>query len=321
MLVGGRTGRSLAIVLAVFAGFGGRAIAQMSANPAEVAEKVEALGRAPDPAAAAATAALYAPLQEPKPYAGVRVHRDLKYGAAPRNRLDVFVPDPLPADTRPTLIFVHGGNFVGGDKTKPEGPFYDNVGLWAARHGLIGVNITYRLAPAHKWPAGVEDVGAAVRWAVRNVAPYGGGPDRIFLMGHGAGAAHVADYLSHPELQPPGGAEVAGAILISGIYDLTAMRDGEGLRAYYGDDSEHYAERSAQSGLVKAKVPLLVASAEFDPAEYDRQTDALRNALCMVRQCPRYAFMARHNHFSEIFSINTADMLLSRAISDFIKAH
>src|SRR5262249_13217436 len=195
--------------------FGGRAGAQMSANPAEGGEKIETLGRALEPAAGAATAALYAPLQEPQPYAGVHVHRDLKYGAASRNRLDLFVPEPLPANPLPTLIFMNGGDFVGGDKRKPEGPFYDNVGVWAVRHGLIGVNITYRLAPDHKWPAGVEDVGAAVRWAVRNVAPYGGGPDRLFLMGHGAGAAHIPHYLSPPQLHAPRRPPVAGAHLAS----------------------------------------------------------------------------------------------------------
>jgi len=315
------SGRSLTAVLVALAVFGGRAFAQMSANRAEVGENIEALGRTLDPAAGAATAALYAPLQEQKPYAGIRVHRDLKYGAGARNRLDVFVPDPLPTDTRPTLIFVHSGDFVSGDKTKPEGPFYDNVGVWAARHGLIGINITYRLAPDNKWPAAVDDIGAAVRWAVRNVAPYGSGPERIFLMGHGAGAAHVADYLSHPELQPLGGAQVAGAILVSGIYDLTTIPLSHNLQAYYGDDPEQYAARSAQSGLAKAKVPLLVVDAEFDPPDYDKQTNALRNALCLVRQCPRYVFMAKHNHFSEIYSFNTRDTLLSRAISDFIKAH
>jgi acetyl esterase/lipase len=319
--LGGRLGRSLAAALAALVVFGGCAGAQMSANPAEVGERIETLGRGLEPAAGAATAALYAPLQEHQPYAGIRVHRDLKYGAASRNRLDVFVPDPLPANTQPTLIFVHGGDFVGGDKSKPEGPFYDNVGLWAARHGLIGVNITYRLAPEHKWPAGVEDIGAAVRWAVRNVAPYGSGPDRIFIMGHGAGAAHVADYLSHPELQPPGGAQVAGAILVSGVYDLTMIPVSANLQAYYGGDPEQYAARSAVPGIVRTKIPLLVADAEFDPAEYDKQTSGLRTALCAIRLCPRYVFMARHNHFSEIYSINTGDMLLSRAISDFIKAH
>jgi triacylglycerol lipase len=293
----------------------------MSANPPELGQKIEALGRALSPETIAATAALYAPLQEQKPYASIRVHRDLKYGPDERNRLDVFVPDPLPTDTRPALVFVHGGDFVAGDKAEPDSPFYENIGVWAARHGLIGVNITYRLAPDHPWPAGIEDIGAAVSWAIQNVAPYGGGPDRIFLMGHGAGAAHIADYLSHPDLQPPGGVGVAGAILVSGVYNLMTMPMGRNLKAYYGDDPERYPERSAQAGLAEAKVPLLLAGAEFDPLDLEKQGNVLKEALCAARRCARFVFLPKHNHLSEVYAINTQDVLLTRAISDFIKAH
>jgi acetyl esterase/lipase len=308
-------------MLAVLALSAVYARAQMSANPLDVGQKIERLGRAINADVIATTAALYAPLQEQKPYAGVRVHRDLKYGPDERNRLDVFVPDPLPAVTRPTLVFVHGGDFVAGDKTEPESPFYENIGVWAARHGLIGVNVTYRLAPDQPWPAGIEDVGTAVRWAIQNIAPYGSGPDRIFLMGHGAGAAHVADYLSHPDLQPPGGPGVAGAILISGVYALATMPMSRNLKLYYGDDPEHYPERSAQAGLVEAKIPLLLAWAEFDPVDLEKQGSALRQALCAAQRCPRWIFLPRHNHLSEVYAINTKDTLLARAISDFIKAH
>jgi acetyl esterase/lipase len=320
-LPGGTFGRGLAYTLAMLALSAASGRAQMSANPLEVGQKIETLGRVLNPGVIAATAALYAPLQEQKPYAGIRVHRDLKYGPDERNRLDVFAPDPLPAETRPTLVFVHGGDFVAGDKAGPKSPFYENIGVWAARNGMIGVNVTYRLAPGHPWPAGIEDVGAAVRWAIQNVAPYGGGPDRIFLMGHGAGAAHVAGYLSHPDLQPPDGPGVAGAILLSGVYDLTKMPMSRNLKAYYGDDSEHYAERSAQAGLLEANIPLLLASAEFDPADFEKQGNALKEALCASRQCPRFVFLPRHNHMSEVYTINTKDTLLVREISDFIKAH
>jgi len=320
-LSGGRFRRRLVCGLAVLALSAVDARAQINANPVEIGHQIEAMGRAFDAGVVAATAALYAPLQEQEPYAGIRVHRDLKYGPDARNRLDVFVPDPLPTDTRPTLVFVHGGGFVAGDKAKPGSPFYENIGVWAARHGLIGVNVTYQLAPGHPWPAGIEDIGAAVRWAIQNVAPYGSGPDRIFLMGHGAGATHVAGYLSHPELQPPGGPGVAGAILVSGVYDLTTMPSNPDLRAYYGDDPQHYAERSAQAGLVETKVPLLLVGAEFDPVDLEKQGNALTKAICAVRQCPRFVFLPKHNHVSEVYAVNTQDTLLTTAIAAFIKAH
>jgi acetyl esterase/lipase len=167
------------------------------------------------------TAAIYAPLQESEPYQGVKIERDIKYGPADRNLLDVFVPE-TPSAKRPVLIYVHGGGFVGGDKRAPGSPFYDNVMLWAVKNGFIGVNATYRLAPQAPWPAGAEDLGAVVQWTSDKISERGGDPARVFLMGQSAGAVHVASYVAHTEFHKVEGGGLAGAILLSGIYDLTA---------------------------------------------------------------------------------------------------
>ena len=55
-------------------------------------------------------------------------------------------------------MFVHGGGMIRGNKRPPGSPFYDNVMLFAARHGMVGVNVEYRLAPQFPWPAGTEDL-------------------------------------------------------------------------------------------------------------------------------------------------------------------
>src|SRR5205085_3613438 len=129
----------------------------------------------------------------------------ITYGADPKQVLDVYTADSAPGRRpRPVLLFVHGGGFRGGDK---HGPFYpDNVTLWAARHGMVGINIDYRLAPQNPYPAAAQDLAAAIGWARANAARYGGDPRRIVLFGHSAGANHVADYLGHRELR---GAEAA----------------------------------------------------------------------------------------------------------------
>jgi len=109
-----------------------------------------------------ATTRQYAALHPVAPPADVSVTSDERYGPHERQRLDVF--RPRLGARLPVLLFVHGGGFAGGDKALPGTPFHGNVGIWAARHGLLGVVMTYRLAPGHPWPAGAEDVGAAVRW-------------------------------------------------------------------------------------------------------------------------------------------------------------
>ncbi len=305
--------------ISLFLSAAAAAFAQMSANPPEVTEHISALGPGFDAKIAAATKDIYRPLQPKPPFPHVRIHRDLAYGPDPKNRLDVFVPEPLPNDPVAALIFVHGGAFTGGDKN--DGVFYDNVGLWAAGHNLIGISINYRHAPDAHWPAATEDIGLAVHWAIQNIAPFGGDPDRIFLMGHSAGATHVAGYLSHPDLQPPFGAGVKGAILLSGIYDLKTAALSDSEQKYFGMDSSLYSEQSALKGLVESKLPLLVAIGELDTPRAEQQGNLLNQSACAKQNCPRFLVLPKHSHMSEILAINTADKGLASAILGFIKAH
>ena len=111
--------------------------------------------------------------------------------------------------------------------------------VWAVRKGYIGVDATYQLAPRAIWPAGAEDLAAAVRWVHDNINARGGDPASVYLMGHSSGAVHVADYVSRPELQKVKGGGLAGAILVSGIYDTpaTAVYD---YAVYFGNDPTRY---------------------------------------------------------------------------------
>lgn len=320
----GKAVRGWAMIACLLGGgiLSGGALAQMSANPPKVAKKVEALGRSLNPGVIRETKAIFAPLQPKPPFSYVSFHRNLPYGSDPKNRLDLFAPYPLPERARAVLIFVHGGSFVGGDKSgPPNGTFYDNIGVWLASRGLIGININYRLAPGHPWPAAIGDIGKAVHWAIQNVAPYGGDPERIFLMGHSAGATHVADYVSHPDLQPPFGAGIKGAILLSGLYDLTNEKLLDNDKAYFGKDPALYPGRSAIKGLVKSKLPLFVAVGELDLPRMERQARMLNMAACAQLSCPQFLVLSKHSHMSEIYSIGTADKRLSNAILGFIKAH
>lgn len=293
------------------------ASAQQSPMPAEIAARLQEIGRVIDPPK---TAALYAPLQEKEPYQGVKVERDVKYGAADRNLLDVFVPETA-APPRPVLIFVHGGGFVVGNKRGPNGsPFYDNIMLWAVKNGFVGVNVTYRLAPQSPWPAGAEDLASAVQWVSDKIGERGGAPARIYLMGHSAGAVHVANYLSHPEFQKVKGGGPAGAIMASGFYDLTSMTVSEGGSAYFGTDPARFPERSSSSGLLKTKTPFMITAAELDPPAFVEQLTLLKDGLCKsAHGCVRAFVLPQHSHMSEVYSINTPDTRLSNEILDFVK--
>ena len=108
---------------------------------------------------------------------------DIAYGKDPLQKLDIY--SPRGAETLPVVLFVHGGGWRIGDK---ESPAHQNKGSAFSANGVVLVSTNYRLSPAVKHPAHVEDVAAACDWVHDNIKKYGGDPDKIYLMGHSAGA-------------------------------------------------------------------------------------------------------------------------------------
>ena len=304
---------AMAVIAALYAN---TASAQQAPMPEDIARKLLELGRVIDPPK---TAALYAPLQQKEPYADVKTERDVKYGPADRNLLDVFTPEAS-SSSQPVLIFIHGGGFTAGNKRAPGSPFNDHIMLWAVKNGFVGVNATYRLAPQSVWPAGAEDLAAVVAWVSSKIGERGGDPTRIYLMGHSAGAVHVANYVSHPEFHKVKDGGLAGAVMVSGIYDLGATPVGDAEITYFGSDPSRYAERSSTPGLLTTKIPLMIAAAELDPPRFVEQFELLKQATCKRPSgCAHATMLPQHSHMSEIQAINTSDTRLTDEIIDFVK--
>ncbi|MCC7346549.1 MAG: alpha/beta hydrolase [Variibacter sp.] len=289
--------------------------AAQSAMPPEIEKRLREIGRvsAPEP-----TRPLYAPLHAKPPYAGVHIVRDIAYGPAARNRLDVFTPE-LAAGPRPVLLFMHGGAYVGGDKHLVDTPFYSNIGVWAVRNNMVGVNMTYRLAPQAQWPAAQEDIAAAVRWVKANIASHGGDPNRIYLMGHSAGASHTSNYVAQTQFHGPDGSGLAGAIFVSAFYELEKLTATDSFKKYHGDNPALYAARSPLPGLLKSRLPMLFAVAEFDTPDFNAQADLMRDAFCKQGKCPNLVVLPKHSHMSEIYAVNTEDRVLTDRILAFVK--
>ncbi|MBC5785626.1 alpha/beta hydrolase [Ramlibacter sp. USB13] len=299
-----------------FPGANSRIALVPSQVPDAIEQQLQQIGRVVDPPK---TAALYAPLQQREPYAGVRVARDLRFGPDPqRNLLDVFTPESGGA-ARPVLVFVHGGGFTAGGRRAPGSPFYDNIGVWAVKNGMVAVNTTYRLAPQNPWPAAQEDLAATITWVRENIAARGGDPNRIYLMGHSAGAAHVAQYIGHPRFHVEPGGGIAGAILVSGLFDPSSATPSPALQSYFGTDASAYARRSALPGMAASRLPMLVAYAELDPSDFHEQAEQAQAALCAANHCGPLLQLRGHSHMSEVYAINTGDTALTDAIRAFVR--
>lgn len=237
--------------------------------------------------------------------------QDLAYGPDPRQRLDVY--GTVTTTPKPVVVFVHGGGFVLGDKGGEQWP-NAAVGRMAARNGWIGAVINYRLAPDAMWPAGSEDVGAAIRFLRANAGTYGGDPQRIVAMGTSAGAVHVSGYL---RLTPHHTQEIAGAVLLSGLYGYTPIvaRD----ERYYGSPST-YRDKAPLEAVATTRLPLLVACAQYDPDRFQAEFIGLMNdRRARHGTMPRGLIVTDHNHYSLAMHLGTGDTRLEQEIAAFIE--
>ena len=284
--------------------------------PPEVLEQLRRIGREFTPASIEAVRQLLAPLHEAHGFRAPRIERDLVYGPDPRHRIDVHAGDDGAAG-RPALLFVHGGGFVGGDKSDPVLPYYDHVGGWAVRNGMVALTMTYRLAPAHQWPAAAEDISAALAWTREHVTGFGGDPQRIVLAGQSAGAAHVASFVAGH-----GGAcadALAGAVMLSGIYDPPTAERNAMLEAYFGDDPTMYADRSSVTGLVASDLPMLFGVAELDLPDFHRQAVVLLDAMHQEHGVlPPFVTVPDHTHLSEILALGLDDDAFGSVLARFV---
>lgn len=191
-----------------------------------------------------------APFYRQNPLPERRVVADVPYRADgdPKHRLDLYRPDDA-ATPAPVVVFVHGGGWNTGDKNLTLGTndLYANLGRYFARHGVLAAVVNYRLLPSVDWRAQTEDVAEAVAFVRKNAARYGGDPQRLFLMGHSAGAQLAARIALDPSwLEAAGLPErsVCGVVSVSGAgFDLTHVPSIRGDYAYF-------ATRFAPPGFV-----------------------------------------------------------------------
>jgi acetyl esterase/lipase len=169
-------------------------------------------------------------------FGAYRRHADISYGTHPRHRLDVYVPDAAAGTTRtaagesasggsrPVVVFWHGGRWSFGDKAN-----YRFVGAALAELGYVAVLPNYRLYPEVKLAGFMDDAAQAGRWAAAHAALYGADTDRLYLMGHSAGA-HLAALVTLASRYfaaagaPP---RIAGVIGLSGPYDFLPLKEAD----------------------------------------------------------------------------------------------
>ena len=274
---------------------------------------------APPPAVEANPPSVAATADQPAACERVTFSRGLKYGENDLNVLDVASVEARETSRRPVLLFVAGESFV-GESGAPDAAasLQDEAMCFAARNGMVGVKMAYRLAPANPWPAGSLDVAAAASWVHQNIDLFGGNPEEIVAIGYSAGAFHVASFLAHPEFQASD-SNVAGAVLVSGVYRLSADASAT-EKSYFGADASKYEDRSAFPGILAIEMPLLLAWSVLDPPRLVAQGEKLKELMCnSPAHCPHTTVLKDRADLAFVFGRNASNGGLAEPTLELVR--
>jgi acetyl esterase len=218
--------------------------------------------------------------------------------AGPAGPIPIRVYRPSRDPGLPIAVFFHGGGFTMGSLAS-----HDRLcRALANRSGCLVVAVDYRLAPEHRFPAGIEDAYAATAWIARHGSELGGDPDRIAVGGDSGGGTFgaIVCWLARERGGPP--IQLQYLINPGGLdyvysrpsctenaegYFLTmdAVRWIEGQ--YFADPADKSDPRAQLNlaGDLSGLPPAIVLTAECDPVrdqgvEYVRR---LREARVTVR--------------------------------------
>jgi acetyl esterase len=243
------------------------------------------------PAAARARLEDAAQTLQSKVPGSVSVREDLLRGPAGPMPVRVYSPGEQ-GDPLPVILFFHFGGYVIGSRHICDG----FCGLLAERARALVINVEYRLAPEHPFPAPIEDALAAYAWVTKQVAEWGGDPNRVAVAGDSAGgqlAALIAQeamrrgwtpprcqVLIYPWLVPK--AELPSYTEFADAYPLDTRTMEWFGKLYFGSDEDLHHPWAAPllatdlDGLPEA----LIYTAGFDPLrdEGEDYAERLRRA-------------------------------------------
>jgi len=241
--------------------------------------------------------------------------RDLRYGQAVSERLDVF---PLCADQQPApvFIFIHGGYWRG--QTKENAAM---LALHLTQAGIAVVTIEYALLPGSTLFEAVRQVRAAIAWLHANAHTYGLDNQRFIVGGSSAGAhlaAMVAAQGWAEEYRLPPDC-IKGLVGLSGLYDLRPLCDID-INSWLQIHPDQAWRVSPVCHLPRPGVPVLLSVGGLETDGFKAQTDAyahlakthgLNITRCDIAEC---------NHFNLLVELTRGESPLTAALCGMVAA-
>jgi arylformamidase len=232
----------------------------------------------------------------------------IAYGTAEIERLDIY---PSASEATPVFVFIHGGAWRSGrskDYAAPAEMFLD-----------VGAHY---VVPDFAW---VQDVGGnlmvladqvrrAIAWVYRNIARFGGDPNRLYVGGQSSGGHLAAVALTTDwqcQFRLPADI-IKGGMCVSGMYDLAPVRLSARSRYVRFDDAT-VAALSPIRHLDRLQAPLIVAYGTCETPEFQRQNRDFAAAVEAAGKKVRLLIGAHYNHFELPDTLGNPYGLLGRA--------
>jgi arylformamidase len=260
------------------------------------------------------------------------VKRNILYADPANERLELDIYSPHGAKNRPVVFWIHGGGWEGGDKAsvqiKPQA---------LLDKGFVFVSTNYRLLPDVDMATILGDIAKSIHWVHDHIGEHGGDPERLFVMGHSAGAQLAAlvsiddRYLKAEGLSL---SIIKGCVPVDGdTYDVPAIIETEetrrrvhdlppakfGHREKFGNDPTKHRDFSAVTHVAKGKgIPpfflLYVGDHPYTSAQAQRLGNVLKEAGVAVT-----AFGAKETTHNKINAdLGLPDDPATKALFEFV---
>lgn len=260
----------------------------------------------------------------------VEPKKDIAYGSLERQVLDIYTPKD--AKNLPVVFWIHGGGWQAGDKSSVQ----EKPKMFTER-GFVFVSTNYRLLPKVEMETIFRDVAKSIGWVHKNIGQHGGDPNRLFVMGHSAGAQLAALMCIDDRYLKEEGvpfSALRGCVPVDGdTYDIPAMIEtaetrlrvhGEpmpkyGHRLKFGNDPAKHKDYSAVTHVAKDKgIPPFLILYVADHPDCSAQARRLATVL-KASELRATAFGAREtNHTKLNDNLGTAGDPATKAVDDFL---
>lgn len=201
----------------------------------------------------------------------------VNYGPGERHKLDIYTPEgTAPTDGWPVVVFFYGGSWNHGERSE-----YRFVGESLASRGVMTLVADYRLYPEVRYPDFLYDCAQALAFGLREARTLGGNPDRMFVMGHSAGAYNAAMLALDPRWLGSAGhspSDLAGWIGLAGPYDFLPIRNPD-VRPVFNHPDYPPGTQPMEHARNSTVPAFLAAATEDELVNPERNTIGLASRL------------------------------------------